>query len=53
MNVQSNNYHTNIVFTVNLSTSVIRYMDFSRWSYIVDRNSKISLRSLWFSPRLY
>ncbi len=53
MNVQSNNYHANIIFTVTLSASVIRYMDFSRWSYIVDGNSKISLRSLWFSPRLY
>lgn len=54
MNVQANNHnncHANI-FTVKFSVSAIRYMAFSRWSYFVGGNSKISFHSLWFSPRL-
>ncbi len=47
-----NNYHSNI-FTRKFSVSAIRYMVFSRWSYFVGENSKISFRFLWFSPRLY
>lgn len=55
MNGQANNhnsYHANI-FTTKFSVSAIRYMVFSHWSYFVGGNSKISFRSLWFSPRLY